>query len=295
MSKTFAKYHPIVNIAYFFGAIGLSMFISHPLFSFVSLCLSLIYFLVLYKKKSKGVLFWYALSFVLVVLFNGIMNTTGNTVLFIWLKNRPVTFESIFYGVVVGMNFVSVMLWFSCYNIIVTADKFTYLFGKFSPSITLILTMILRLIPELIKKTENIINVRRSIGRGLSNQSFNSKLKNGLETLSILTSCALEDAIVRADSMRSRGYVDNKRTSYQIYTINVCDILVCVVLIITSMIVIATIIMGLTSMKYISVIIYPKISAFTYLGVMSYILFLSVPLIIEVKEKLLCHILKSRI
>ena len=51
--------------------------------------------------------------FIAVVFFNGVMNTMGNTVLFIWLKNRPVTFEALFYGAVTGINFVSVMLWFS--------------------------------------------------------------------------------------------------------------------------------------------------------------------------------------
>ena len=159
MTKKFITYHPVINFTFFIGAIGLSMFISHPLFSIVSLILSLSYYLLLTKGKSKKLLLWYLIVFISVIVVNGIMNTLGDTILFTWVNNRPVTKEALIYGAVTGLNFVSIMIWFNCYNIILTTDKFIYLFGKFAPSITLILTMILRLIPSLTKKVTNIINL----------------------------------------------------------------------------------------------------------------------------------------
>ena len=295
MTKTFATYHPAVNFAFFAGAIGLSMFISHPLFSLVSLIISFSYYLTLSKGKSKKFLLWYIVMFIAVVFFNGVMNTMGNTVLFIWLKNRPVTFEALFYGAVTGINFVSVMLWFSCYNIIMTTDKFTYLFGRFAPSITLVLSMILRLIPNLIKKTRTIIGARNCIGKGTAGNTFKDKLNNGLETLSILTSCALEDAVITADSMRSRGYVDDNHTSYHTYKKQNRDIVVAVLFAVTAVAVIICIFTGCTQMQFLPAIVFPKTTVFTYIGITGYALFLSIPLIIEFSEEITWHILKSKI
>ena len=295
MTKTFTAYHPAINFAFFAGAIGLGMFISHPLFSLVSLIISLSYYLTLSKGKSKKFLLWYIVMFIAVVFFNGVMNTMGNTVLFTWLKNRPVTFEALFYGAVTGINFVSVMLWFSCYNIIMTTDKFTYLFGRFAPSITLVLSMILRLIPNLIKKTKTIIGARNCIGKGTEGNTFKAKLNNGLETLSILTFCALEDAVITADSMRSRGYVDDKHTSYHTYKRQKRDIVIGAVFAVTAVATVICIVKGCTQMQFLPAIVFPQVTIFTYIGIISYSLFLSIPLIIEFSEEITWHILKSKI
>ena len=295
MTKTFAAYHPVVNFAFFAGAIGLSMFISHPLFSVISLIFSLSYYLVLSKGKSRKFLLWYVFLFITVVFFNGIMNTMGNTVLFVWLKNRPVTAEALFYGAVTATNFISVMLWFCCYNIILTTDKFTYLFGRFAPSITLVLTMILRLIPALVKKTKNIIGARSCIGKGSGGDSYKNKLNSGLEILSVLTSCALEDAVVTADSMRSRGYVDSNHTSYHIYKKQSRDIAVGAVFALTAIATVICIIKGCTAMQFLPAVVFPQVTVFTYIGIISYSAFLAVPLIIELLEEITWHILKSKI
>ena len=219
----------------------------------------------------------------------------GNTVLFVWLKNRPVTAQALFYGAVTGINFISVMLWFGCYNIILTTDKFTYLFGRFAPSVTLVLTMILRLIPSLVKKTKTIFDARNCIGKGSTADSFKAKVISGLEILSILTSCALEDAVITADSMRSRGYADSQRTSYQSYKKQKQDVRAMIFLGVTSAFVLICILGGCTSVQYLPEIIFPQTTLLTYIGIAGYSLFLAVPLIIEFSEEIRWHILKSKI
>lgn len=295
MNKTFTTYHPIVNFAFFAGAIGLSMFMSHVLFSLISLILSLSYYLVLTKGKSKRFLLWYIVLFVFVVFFNGIMNTMGNTVLFVWLKNRPFTMEAVFYGAVTGIKFISVMLWFCCYNVVLTTDKFIYIFGRFAPSITMIVTMVLRLIPLLTKKVKTIIGVRNSIGKGIAGERVRDKVQHGAEILSIMTSCALEDAVVTADSMRSRGYVDSHHTCYHTYKWKSRDAIVGVVFGILMIVTVICVVSGATSMQFLPVIVFPQITTFTYLGITAYVIFLAVPLIIEIMEDVIWRISKSKI
>lgn len=295
MTRTFTSYHPIVNFLFFAGAIGLGMFLSHPVFSIVSIVLSLSYYCVLTRGKSKRFLLYYVFLFLAVVFFNGIMNTMGDTVLFVWLKNRKVTFEALVYGAVTGMNFISVMMWFLSYNIIMTTDKFVYLFGRFAPSLTLVLSMILRLIPNLIKKTNTIIGARSCVGKSAKSSCFKDKVYNGMEILSVLTSCALEDAVITADSMRSRGYVDSIHTSYHNYKRQTRDMVAGAVLVLTAGIVILGIVKGAAFVQFMPQIIFPENNVYTYLALSGYILFLSVPLIIEISEVITWRILKSKI
>lgn len=43
---------------------------------------------------------------------------------------QPLTLESIAYGCAAAVMLVAVLFWFSCYNEVMTSDKFMYLFGR---------------------------------------------------------------------------------------------------------------------------------------------------------------------
>ena len=61
--------------------------------------------------------------------------------------------------------FVSVMVWFASYNEIMTSDKFLYIFGRVVPSVSMILTMVLRFVPNYTRKAKQIANARKCIGK----------------------------------------------------------------------------------------------------------------------------------
>ena len=70
----------------------------------------------------------------------------------------------------------SVVVWFSCYNEIITSDKFLYIFGKTFPSIALMISMVLRLIPKLTEQTKIIAKSQKTVG--LDYSEGNIKMKN---------------------------------------------------------------------------------------------------------------------
>lgn len=295
MTKGFTSAHPVINFLFYVGAVGMSMFLSHPLFVICSLLMALGEYLLLSRGKNRKILLWYALMFLLILLCNGLLNTLGETVLLRWIYGRPITMEALIYGAVVGTNFVSVMLWFSCYNIVMTTDKFTALFGRFAPSITLVLTMILRLIPLLQKKTQSIASARNCIGKCRKGDSLEKSLHSGMEVLSIMTSCALEDAVITADSMRSRGYVDSRHSTYMQYRWTGRDIIVGVLLLLCAVAVFLAAALGGASMQYFPMICFPENTQQTALGLIAYGLFLVVPILIDLWEEFTWHILKSNI
>jgi len=88
----------------------------------------------------------------------------------------------------------------------------------------LLLVMVLRMIPNLMRKAMLLTDFRKSIGKGGGEGGkTKEKLSNGMNLLSALTDWALEGSIVTADSMRSRGYGAAKRTSFQIYRFTALD------------------------------------------------------------------------
>ena len=295
MRNTFGTYHPLINFIFFAGAIGFGMFINHPFFIAMSYLCSVCFYFLLTKNKSRKFIFTSIILSMSISFFNAVMNPMGDTVLFVWINNRNFTLESLIYGAVIGFNCASIILWFCCYNIIMTNDKFMYLFSKFAPSITLVLSMTLRIVPKLENKTKAIINARNCIGKTIDNKSNKEKVKNGIEVLSILTSCALEDAVITADSMRSRGYVSKGRTNYMVYNKTLRDKILKTIFILLILLIIPCAIKGGMNVQYIPKIIFPKIDIFTIIALIAYFIFLFIPIAIEISEDIIWHILKSKI
>jgi len=111
----------------------------------------------------------------------------------------------------------AVICWFSCYNEIMTSDKFVYLFGRIIPSLSLVLSMALRFVPRFKAQIKLVSNSQRCIGRDVSSGGIIERSRHGITILSIMITWALENAIETADSMKSRGYGLPGRTAFSIY------------------------------------------------------------------------------
>ena len=122
--------------------------------------------------------------------------------------------ESLIYGALSGLMLASILLWFSCYNKIMTSDKFIYLFGRIMPAISLLFSMVMRFVPNYKMQIQKISNAQKCIGRDVSNGTVKEKIRHGIKIISIMFTWALESAIDSADSMRSRGYGLKNRSSF---------------------------------------------------------------------------------
>lgn len=216
--NSFKSFHPIVNFAYFICVIGFAMFFMHPVCLMISMAGGILYAIKLTGRKAVRFSTFYMLPLLIIAaLFNPLFNHQGATILTYLSSGNPLTLESIIYGVAAGAMIVTVMIWFSCYNQIMTSDKFIYLFGRLIPSLSLILSMVLRFVPKFKAQLKVIIHAQKCIGKDLSSGSLLQRIKHGLYILSILITWALEDAVQTADSMKSRGYGLKGRTAFSIY------------------------------------------------------------------------------
>jgi energy-coupling factor transport system permease protein len=220
---TFSTYHPIITFSYFCGVILFSMVLLHPVFLFVSFVAALGYALFLNGWRSLRFTFLYLIPMMVVAAaINPLFNHRGVTILGYFLDN-PITLESIYFGIAVGVMFGAVILWFSCFNIIMTADKIMYIFGRLLPSISLVFSMVLRFVPKSKARLTEVIQSQSCAGRDVRSGPWGERARNGIRILSIMTSWILESSIDTSDSMKARGYGLPGRTNYSIYRFDARD------------------------------------------------------------------------
>ena len=289
MTDTFSKYHPAVNFLFFLGAIGCAVVFQHPAYLAAGIDTGAVYYLILNGKKGVKMLLGMVPLFLFLTAINPLFNTYGSRVLF-RIGDRPYTYEALMYGVAVAAMFVTMLLWFGCYNKVLTSDKFTSLFGNLIPALSLLLVMILRMVPNFIRKAKQLSGARKAIGKG-AGESKKEKLLGVASLLGALTTWALEGGIVTGDSMRARGYGSAKRTSFMRYQMTGKDwaLLILMLALMTFTVVAAC--LGQTAATYT-----PKLSvAPVSWGVIPYAIYLLIPIVLSGKEALQWRISRSKI
>ena len=215
---TFSGYHPIINFLYFALVLVFSMFFMHPVSLVISLACAIAYNIYLNGRKELRFHLLYMLPMmVMAAIVNPAFNHEGVTLLCYLPTGNPLTLESILYGIAAAMMLAAVITWFSCYNAVMTSDKFVYLFGRIIPALSLVLSMTLRFVPKFKAQFQMVSEAQRCVGRDTSTGSVLQRLKNAVTILSIMVTWSLENAIETADSMKSRGYGLPGRTAFSIY------------------------------------------------------------------------------
>lgn len=291
----FSKRHPIVNFIFFLGAIGFGVVIQHPVYLAAGFVLSTTYYLLLSGRKGIKMLLALLPLFLLMAVINPLFNTYGATVLF-YVFGRPYTLEALYYGAAIAAVFAVMLIWFGCYNAVLTSDKFTSLFGNLIPALSLLLVMVLRMIPNLIRKAQQFAGARKSIGKGSAEDATNKeKLTDGMTILSALTDWALEGGVITGDSMRSRGYGSAKRTSFMIYRLTGIDFALLVIQCVLMLAVLGAALTGGTTATYTPDFYIAPVSGMHILGLAAYCAYLSIPTVLHIKEAIQWHISRSKI
>jgi energy-coupling factor transport system permease protein len=218
MNDAFSSYHPLVNFSYFAFIFAFSMIFMHPVCLGISLMGAFIYSISLKGRRAVKFNFVFLLPMMLVTtVINPAFNHEGATILTYLHTGNPLTLESITYGIAASVMLAAVVCWFSCYNEVMTSDKFVYLFGRIIPAMSLILSMSLRFVPKFKARIKEVSQAQRCIGRDVSNGGIIERARHGITILSIMITWSLENAIETADSMKSRGYGLTGRTAFSIY------------------------------------------------------------------------------
>lgn len=279
--STFAGCHPAVNLIFFLFAIGITMFSMSPVFLTVTLVFSWLYSILLNGKKAvKSNIIFTIPILIIMTMINTLFTHNGATVLF-YLNNSRITLEALLYGLAAAVLLSSIIVWFSCFNVVMTSDKLIYVFGKAAPVLGLTLSMIFRFIPLLKARFREISMGQRCMGRHVSGGFF-ARLRQVTKEVSILISWSLEAAIETSDSMEARGYGLPGRTSFHLFKMTPTDKALLAVISISGLIAAAGCVLGRTSIYYYPKVVLGQWDILTVITLAAYLVLLATPIITDI-------------
>jgi len=294
--REFGKYHPIVNFAYFVAVVVFSGVFMHPVCLAISLICSFCYSIMSGGVRSLKFNILYMLPlFIITALMNPAFNHEGITILAYFPDGNPLTLESIIFGICAAVMLCTVILWFSCYNKIMSSDKFIYLFGKIIPSLSLVLSMVFRFVPKFKVQLTEVMTGQKHIGRDISEGGIIKRAKTGIRILSIMIGMSLENSITTIDSMKSRGYGLPNRTSFSNFTFDKRDIAVFFAMLVLFIYVIAGGILGVLEFQYFPKMSTKEMSFYSFSVFFAYLTFSAMPIVIEILEVLKWKLLRHKI
>jgi len=291
----FASFHPLVSLLYFAAMIGFSMFFMHPICLAISLVCASAYSIYLNGKKAVRVGLKFLLPMVVfTALLNPMFNHQGVTILAYLPNGNPLTLESILYGIAAAVMLVTVIAWFSCWNAVMTSDKFIYLFGRVIPALSLILSITLRLVPRFRAQIKIISNAQKCIGRDANSGNLFRKVRHGARIISIMVTWALENVVETADSMNGRGYGLPGRTAFSIFRFERRDGCVIACILACAAVVIVGAITGAYHFRYFPSVMGRWTGGHTVAVFAAYFTLGALPIIANLKEDLIWKRIESK-
>lgn len=234
--KYIDQIHPAVGFFYIVAVLVITMITINPYLLAISFITSII---VMGYLKGLSELKKNIVPDISVIIFTvgiqPVFSGSGKTVLY-YVNDSAVYLEGYIYGLVIALLLITVFNWCTVMRILMDSEKWMYLIGRLSPTLAMMITMILRFIP-LMRQRYRIIH-EGQVGMGRYNNSNNKKknvlsvlinfiekIRHRIKEISILISWSLENSIETSNSMESRGYGLKGRTSYHRYTLKKSDII----------------------------------------------------------------------
>ena len=228
----FDAQHPSIALAYFGAVLVLAMAAPHPLLLAISFAAALLCGVWLRGggRVAKS-LAWQLPLIAIIVAVNPLFSSTGTTELF-RVGTQAVYAEGYANAATMALLLVCVMQWFANADAVLGSDKVMGALGRVLPTVGLMLSMVMRLIPRFVRRGRTInaalgaCTAARGGGDATTECSEPSpettkrprraRFSDQLRTVTTLMGWSMEDSLEAADSMRCRGWgATRKRTTFQ--------------------------------------------------------------------------------
>ena len=286
--------HPAVNLIYFTAVIYGMICFKHPIFLIISFLSA-----VAYSIKRNGVK---AAVFDAVLipmtgafaLYYSTYNHFGVTVIEQNFIGNNITLESLIYGAVIGFTVSGVMIWFSCVYSVFTTDKVVYLFGKLSPKLSLLFSILLRMVPRIKNEAKKINTAQRGIGRGVNQGNVFARIRNCIRIFSILITWTIDSLSLTSESMQSRGSLLRGRKAFSIYRFDNRDRAYVIVMFIGLTLTMMGVLLSQTKIVYDPKIIITPITSISFVLYVGYAVLCLMPLMLELYTEYRFHKARKR-
>lgn len=219
----FELVHPAVQLGCFAAILVFTMTAIQPVFlalSFVAAFSFSVY--ARGWRASLRALLWQVPLIALCALVNPLFSSVGTTELF-RVGTKAVYGESLAFGACMGLMLASVMLWFLNAAQVLTSDKVMAVFGNGLPTVGLMVSMAMRLVPQFVERGR-VIDSTLQAASSACPRGVMEKTGGRVRLVSVLMGWSMEDSLETADAMRARAWgAAKRRTSYQRYRFGAFD------------------------------------------------------------------------
>ena len=207
----FATLHVAVPLLYYAGVLLLAMCAVQPVLVALSLACALACSCALRGAAPtlRALLPQLPLA-LLIALANPLFSAQGSTLL---LRVGPMAVyaESLLYGACMGALLLAVLTWFGCAGVSLGVDRLLGLGDGGLPTVVLMVSMVARLVPQLVRRGGQVVDAQRACTDGPATRGAAPYLRAS----GVLVGWALEDALQTADAMLARGWgAAPRRTTY---------------------------------------------------------------------------------
>lgn len=144
----------------------------------------------------------------LLLVLNPLLNSEGIHILF-YLGERPVTMESLLYGMHNLLLIAALLMVFPSLNVLLDSERILFLFSRLMQTSALILSMAMRFVPLLTRRAWELRQLHRQEGGGLP-----ARLRHAGKLLGALLDWTMEEGMQSARTLRARGYGAQRRSFY---------------------------------------------------------------------------------
>ena len=218
----FEQLNPFTVAVYYLCVLGIIMFSMNPLLIAIALVSSVLSAVIGGTAGKKAHLFSLAV-FLIAAVLNPLFVHKGQTPLF-FFNDNPITLEATVYGLCAAGMLTAALYRLRDLSKVMTSDRVLYLFGRFSPQLALLLSMAIRYTALFRVRWRRICDAQRALGL-FDDGNLIDAVRGRARVLSILITWTLENGIITAESMESRGYGTGRRTSYATYRVHRYDVI----------------------------------------------------------------------
>ena len=300
-TSAWGLYHPLVPVVYLLAVLIFAMVLRQPALVGMSLLAAIAYHFALAGVRSTlGMLAWQLPMLLIIAFANPLFSGSGSTEL-LHIGTRVFYAEPLLYGFTTGGMLVAVMVWFSCGNRILDSDQLLLLGARFMPTVSLMVSMTLKLVPQFVRRGHQVADAQRACSaasvtaikardvvegvsrweRFLDRDGSRSAVGGAARQVSVLMGWGMEDSLETADAMRDRAWgCGAKRSCYEARSFRAADglLLAAVLLLVTASIACAVPLMNMFRF-------YPTVSGWgAWWLYVPYAALLLLPFMLELKE-----------
>lgn len=291
--KRFEQLHPLTQTVFFLILFVSVMQFFHPIYLIISL-ISGIFFGFVYKKKREVIVQTVGLFglFLVAAIINPLFSHQGVTILGYFKDGNPFTLESVYYGIAAALMVVNLVIWCGVLMYVFTTDRLICLLGPVFPTISLVISMILRFVPRFQKRIQDTdLAIRGANGKlGQTTNGFYQ-----FHLFYAVTGHALENTVDLADSMKARGYGMKRRRSYQMFRFEIIDMVLILAMTCCYIMWFYCKRSDIVSCMFYPMFVMKVDGMLAILSIVIYLIFVNLPLLLEVGDMIRWKCLKQKI